>query len=205
MKHKERIFIALIIGIIFLLGLMVNVSAITGKIGNARMVLNLESGDSIEKSILVINDNDVSLRIDINATGSLEENTKIIDNSFILKPGEEKKAIFNLKAGDVGKYESRINIKFTPIETNESGIVLSSVIILNVYDKGTLNGDSGNELNIINTIKEKFNGSYAILGMTTLILLIAVIILLYSAKKRSKRKGEKGGGFTNLKLNGTKT
>lgn len=175
-----------------------NASAIVGKIGNARMILNLEQGDSLDKSILVINDNNLSLQIDLVAVGDNASIINIKDSNFVLNPGEQKNAGFTINApSSSGRYENRINVKFTPIGSNETGVGLSSQVILNVYDKGTYNPSNGSNGSIL----DNFNSTVLVLLGITIVLVVVAFILLYLAKKK---KGEKGGGFENLKLNGKK-
>jgi len=55
--------------LVLLLSFVSSVYAITGSIGNARMILRVDQGDRIERSILVKNVNDVSLNIELSAGG----------------------------------------------------------------------------------------------------------------------------------------
>ena len=109
--------------------LILPASAITGSIGNARMILRLEKGETIEKSILVKNVNDIAVEIEMFASGDLEGYIEIKDEKFTLQPDEEKKAGFTLEAGEDGTTESRINVKFTPTDGG-NGVGLSSTIIV---------------------------------------------------------------------------
>src|SRR3989338_3168332 len=126
MKKKNlfhNIWMVICLFILLLLSLN-SASAITGKIGNGRMVLNLDSGEEIERSIQVINDNNVSLNITLFTGGNLTENIELVDENFILNPGEEKRAGFILRAPEkIGRYEGRINVKFAPEDKNEAGVI----------------------------------------------------------------------------------
>ena len=202
-KKKLSRKIWMIIGLFSLLLLSLNLaSAITGKIGNGRMILNLESGEEIEKSIQVINDNDVPLNITLFVGGNLTDNIELIDENFILNAGEEKKARFTLKAGEeTGRYEGRINVKFTPEDKNEAGVVLSSQIIVNVNEGSSSSNENIGE-NILSVFSNndnaenenwKINSNLALSLLLTSILLIAVIVGLMYIIKKKKGKGEKGG------------
>jgi len=125
---KKRTITIILLTILISLISISSVLAITGSIGNSRMVLRLEPGQEIEKYILVKNVNDIPLTIDLIPTGDLEENVKLKEETFILYPGEEKKAYFTIFAEEAGSYETKINVKFTPEEGN--GIGLSSTIII---------------------------------------------------------------------------
>jgi len=175
-KMKSKVMlVSLILLTIFIIS-CVSVSAITGKIGNGRMIINLEKGDSIEKSVLVINDNNVSVNISISAAGNLSSRIKLAQTNFVLKPGEQRKAEFTLSAGNkAGRDEGKINVQFKAIGLNESGVGLASQIILNVYDQGKLplgnnltndgsNDTAGNEIDngpgIINKTRNKISEAW---------------------------------------------
>ena len=93
---KKSFIFALAILLLVVNGVLV--SAITGSMGNAKMVLYPEvngwTNTVVEKSILVKNVNDVPINItlvrDENATKFID----LIDETFILEPGEERKAQF---------------------------------------------------------------------------------------------------------------
>lgn len=173
-------------------------SAITGKIGNGRMVLNVEEGQKIERSVRVINDNNVSLNINVFSSGNLSSNVEVFDKDFNLEPGAEKNARFSIYSDDPGSYDTKIHIQFKPNNENESGVGLTSTVILNVYEKGTLPEEknsiyldpsySGNSLGI-NGLSSNY-----ILGIIAVILVLIVIFLVYYSKKK-KGRGEKGGEF----------
>ena len=77
MKIGSKSLITSIFIIILMLSFVSSVYAITGSIGNARMILRPEIGDSIEKSILVKNVNDIAVDIELSITGDLVEDIKI--------------------------------------------------------------------------------------------------------------------------------
>ena len=126
MKQQNTKIVSLVLLLILSVGL---VSAITGSMGNARMILRVETGDLIEKYILVKNVNDVPLDIELSPAGDLAEDIEIIDDKFSLGPGTEKKAYFNIKVKEEGTTESTINVKFTP-EEGGNGVGLSSTVIV---------------------------------------------------------------------------
>ncbi|MFA6023455.1 MAG: hypothetical protein WC781_05190 [Candidatus Pacearchaeota archaeon] len=188
----------MILGVVifaFILIFSANTSAITGKIGNGRMILNTEVGEKIDRSILVINDNNITLNISLFPTGDLANSIIVNDKSFLLQPGEEKKAGFTIQSDKAGRYESKINVKFTPYQINESGVGLSAQIVLNV-------NEGNSSINWPIKIGEE-NKPIFILFASTILLVIAVLSLLYFAKK--KKRSENGGGFYNLKSNGKKS
>src|SRR3989338_4464160 len=118
--------------IVVLLISIVSVSAITGSIGNAKMILSKtlypELGTldgkktvTIEKSILVKNVNDVPVNVTLEADADGE---KFINNGF----PDEKKAVFQIRIKKKGYYEGKINFFLKPLKKNQPGIVLTSTV-----------------------------------------------------------------------------
>ena len=103
-----------------------SVSAITGSIGNARMILRPDIGDTIERSILVKNVNEVALDIELSAAGDLADEIEIIDSEFQLAAGAEKNAKFKIEVKKKGTTESKINVKFSPTDGG-NGVGLSNI------------------------------------------------------------------------------
>jgi len=134
---KELYIISLFLIGLFLIG---NIYAITGTIGNARMVLRLNKGDKIDKCILVKNVNDVDVDIQVSPSGDLSDFIKIKEDKFHLDAGDEKKACFTLIAGKGGTTESKINLRFIPSEGG-NGVGLSSTVI--VISNGFDESESG--------------------------------------------------------------
>ncbi len=115
MKSGLRIFSILVL-VVMMLSFVASVSAITGSIGNARMILRVDEGDSIEKYILVKNINDVSVDVELFASGDLEDHITIRDSEFTLSPNSEKRAYFDIDVAKDGTTETKINVKFAPSE-----------------------------------------------------------------------------------------
>ena len=221
LKKKENILTVFIIAV-----LMMNifyVSAISGSMGNARMILYPEVNGwfttTIEKTILVKNVNDVPINITLKTDVEGEKFLEIIDKSFILEPNTEKKAQFKVKVKKEGTYEGKINVFFSSVdsETNEAGVVLSSTIIVIAkknqdYEEGNLDGETDNEDsntdsgNIITggAIGTGNKLGITILSISTLILLVALIgLVIYASKKRKLKSMVKEEGKSGKKLNGT--
>lgn len=187
---------------------LVNVSAITGKIGNGRMIINLEVGDILNRTIRVINDNDAALNITLTGSGDLVDYLEIIDDSFILQAGEEKKARFKLEAKKAGTYTTKINVRFAPLEEGGNGVGLSSTIITKIYkdgelpdnsddytDDGEITGDVvDGKTNGENSETDKDNKFLIVLVLLTILLvivLIALISYMNSVVNRQKEKNNK--------------
>lgn len=166
--------------------------AITGSIGNARMILTGEVGDTIERSILVKNVNNVSLDIELTVMGELIDSIDIKDESFRLEAGEERKAYFEILVRKAGSYESQINVKFSPVDGG-NGVGLSSTIILNAYGEGEIpddeesdGTDSGNNITLEN---KNINPVIYVLGISTVLLAVIFILVAKKALKKKKRSG----------------
>jgi len=129
--NKISFIFVLILSLIILIS---SVSAITGTIGGSRIILrDVEVGDVIERNILVRNTNDVSVDIELFASGDLGSDITIIDNEFTLAPNEEKKAYFTIEVTKEGTTEGEINVEFTPVGGG-NGVGLSSTIIVETLD-----------------------------------------------------------------------
>jgi hypothetical protein len=192
MNKKTQVIAFIAVFLILTLILISNVFAITASIGNARMILRAQTGDILEKSILVKNVNNVSVDILLTASGDLQDSITLKDKSFTLQPNEEKNAFFTIKVTKIGTTESRINVQFTPTG-GKNGAGLSSTIV--VIANGTdLNENS--DVNAENNVDEADNSSDNPVGaiknplssvkigkngfafLTTIILAVIFIILL---------------------------
>ncbi len=210
----------LIYSAIFLIVLMClqSVLAITGSIGNSRMVLRLDPGESVQKYVLVKNVNNVSLNIELFVSGDLEKSVELDDKNFTLNPGEEKKVYFTIKATKPGTTETKIQIKFTPEEGSAVGLSATVVVISDKNAKSTY--DDNNTLNSMynetNSSSDGFNfnpkgignavkdigGTFSpliILSILTFILIIVLIFLFVYAHKRRQKKSVPDDGITKLK------
>lgn len=203
MVFKEKLVLLISIFLLISIIFSFNASAITAKIGNGRMILNVEVGETIERSIRIINDNDIAVGITVFPSGDLESDTEIIDKEFILQAGEEKNARFKIPIKKPGRTETRINVKFNPINSTESGVGLSAQIIVNTISNGeeNISVDKNNvsNNNITDLIKDrifkdniKIKSVHVTLIISTIVLLILLIVLLKISKKFGKKKGNKG-------------
>ncbi|MEM3113233.1 MAG: hypothetical protein QXI33_02300 [Candidatus Pacearchaeota archaeon] len=183
----------LVFFIIFIILSIPGIFAITGKIGNGKMVLYPKVGETLEKSIKVINDNDVPLNITLFTGGNNSEKIQIYDKNFILEAGETKDAKFSIKATSPGKFENKIFVQFSPLNENETGVGLTSQIILFVKE---------NEQN-----KEKDKILIGLLGFSILLLIVLVSLYFYSLKfsksylENKKETGDKANVKKKEKLN----
>lgn len=211
MKRALLLAFSLMIVIIFI----DNVLAITGSIGNARMILRLETGEEIEKYVLVKNVNDVPLNIELTVSGDLKDYVNLKDTQFRLEAGEEKKAYFTIVAAEQGTTETKINVAFTPEEG--SGVGLSSAVIVIAQgeskrdllewfrksDSETDEPAADDENKDKETITGAFSGinisagdfsnistiSLGLLSTTAILAILVVLLVIYAGKKnRNKNK-----------------
>lgn len=208
------------IATLFLLSFIASSSAITGRLGNSRMILTLDEGETVERSLLIQNFNDVKLTIELDAAGALADSIEIRDTMFELSPGEEKKAFFTVTADKPGTTESKINVRFTPEEGN--GIGLSSTIIVIAPGENEETEDDGGILGFLggndeeaevseedepgvnvgfgnNPNSQVDSGSQnsegmsamSILGISTVVLIIIFVVLMVYANNKNKTKAKK--------------
>ncbi len=176
-----------------------SVIAITASIGNLRMTLRVQTGEVIEKYILVKNVNDFSVKVTLTPSGDLKDNIILKDSEFELAPKEEKKAYFTIKSDKPGTTESRINVRFSQDKGNSAG--LSSVITLIASGEKITNDNKNTgiskEENIKNNklgqenknilIEDIFSTSVLIIaGFILLAILIVVFFYSLSAKQQKR-------------------
>jgi len=182
--HRKGLVFGLMILLIVVI-MMVQVSAITGSIGNSRMIINSKTGDTVERTILVKNVNNISVAIEMVSEGDLTSDLKIQNPNFTLAPGEEKKVNISIKVTKEGSTETKVNVKFTGVG-EKGGVGLSSTIIINA-EKGSLFDFGNSDPNSVSFF-EKYK--MIIIGSSvTLVLLIVFIVLLVIVSRKKKSKG----------------
>ncbi len=188
--------------LLFTIILASSVYALTGSLGNAKMFLNAEVGETLEKYVLVKNVNNVSVNIKLDVVSDISKDVKLEDNEFGLEPGEERRAYFTIKARKPGVYEIRIQVRFSSLEEGKTGVGLSSVITLKVYGKGELPDED--EESIEENLEDAENNNAGITGAvtgenkvilpavlllaTTIILALLLFIIIRKTRKTKKIK-----------------
>ena len=148
------------------------------------------------------------VNVELSVFGDLEKYITIKDQNFSLASGEEKKAFFVVNVQKEGTTESKINVKFSPVD-GKNGVGLTSTIIviaqnpygnwkfLNIFgnkDLETVN-ESGEvsfgktKLDSTNVVKRSDSGIIAA-GSSTIVLFIIFLVLLFIASKHIKKKRE---------------
>lgn len=129
-------------------GFLGGVDAIVGSIGSAKINLNYldpKVGDIFERAINVDNRNEVPVDIELSVSGDLEKGIEILENNFRLEPGEKRDVEFTIKVVKAGSTETKINVKFTPVEGG-NGVGLSSTIFMDAEEgPGFLDGIFGGD------------------------------------------------------------
>ena len=188
-------------------------SAITGAMGNARMILYPEvnglTNTIIEKSILTKNVNDVPINITLKLDKEGEKFLELIDKSFILEPHTEKKAQFIVKVKDEGDYKGKINVFFSPLEDQKTGVALSSEIIVIAKKDQKSNGANEDNFNFEDENTKVITGDvvngknegkkspvldlWLLIGAVFVLLLILVFLIIVLSKKGEKRRNKVNG------------
>ena len=204
MKKRTFFFVVMILFLMISVNFVV-AQKITAGLQGAKMVLSAKTGETVERYILVINKNDISVKIDLKKSGDLVDNLKIKgEESFELAPGEERKVYFTIKADEPGTTETRINVLFTPPEGNGVGLLSEITLIASGEKVDDAEDDIGledetNEENSFsfnpsgraisdgNESKEVSAGTIALLS-TAILAAILATLFLYSMKKRGARR-----------------
>jgi len=201
---KTRKIIIGFLSLVLVLSFLSSIYAITGNIGNARMVLRVNPGDQIEKYISINNVNNQSVNIELAADGDLKNDINIIDKKFTLAAGESKKAYFTINVKKEGTTESKILITFAPVNGG-NGVGLSSTVI--VISGNGENSDTGDEVdsgvnsdntndsgNIIGDKTESGNSNinkkilFAIISTIVVFVIFLIILILYSIQKKKNKE-----------------
>ena len=201
MNKKIGFFILTMVLLSFLL--FARAEAITASIGNSRMVLNAETGEEVERYILIRNVNDIDANVKLSASGQLNDTIKIRDDNFTLKSGDEKKAYFTIMAKEPGTTESKILIQFTGVG-DKNGVGLASTVTFVASgesikeDSGGFFGFGGSKNNSIGNSNsgksessnndEGFQVSPIILLSisTSILVLIFLIMIIILSRKKTK-------------------
>lgn len=200
--------------VLFLIVLLLSITsvfAITGSIGNSRVVLRLDPGETVEKSILVKNVNDIPVNVNITVGGDLANRVDIKDSYFVLQPGDEKKAYYDIKAQkERNTTETKFAVTFTSDEGNVGLLATVIVITEDSSDEEDSDSDSGFSLgglfggdedvdsdtdNSDNSITgnsifdtTKINPIMALSISTLVLLLVFIVLIVYASKKKNKLK-----------------
>ncbi len=167
------------------------------------MVLYGKTGDVIEKSIKAINNNSFPVIVELEPSGNLTKDIKIIDNNFTLEANSEKNANFLIRITKEGRSDGSIVVRFTPknIEDGKNGIALpASIVIFAEKGNGTLPdwdewnkpGDKppNNPDNSGNNSELKISPLIIGLIITVVVFIIFFVLLMLYYKKNVKKEGK---------------
>ena len=197
--------------VIILLGLIITASiasAITATLGNSRMILRAEEGETVENFLRVINTNDIPVTIVLSVSGDSGKDFKLKEEEFSLAPKEEKRAYFTIKARSEGTFENKVNVLFKPAEGNAVGLLANVILIVGESDSDvedddldvTITGDVVQDNETINNSGFSFgqknsgtsNSSFSLspskilIGSTTLLIIVLIILFIFLLKKPKK-------------------
>jgi hypothetical protein len=203
---KKRNLFSGLIALLVLISVVANVSAITGRLGNSRMVLYPEVGEEVRRNLNIQNANDVPITIKIVVTGDLVDNVNLEENDFTIQPGENKDAYFTIKSNKAGKTETKFNVMFQPQQG--AGVGLSATIVVIAGGVDTTNEDTEDTNPQINSSNSTFSfnpsqGQVAseeskvnfhlstlqiLIISTSVLIIIFIVLLVYSRKLNSKKR-----------------
>jgi hypothetical protein len=93
-----------------------------------KMIIRMNTSDTMIEQIGVKNPNNVSANVSLVPTGGIENITKMSETWFVLSAGEEKWVNFTLSPINPGNYSGEVLATF--VANNQTGITLSSQIIV---------------------------------------------------------------------------
>lgn len=170
-----------------LLALSSFVSAITGNIGNGKMVLYPEVNGKdftvIEKTILVKNENNFTINVSLKTGNNFLE---ILDKELTIEQGDEINARFLVKVKYVETYDGAINVFFKVAEGKGAGVALTSEIVVipkksaDYVEKS--NGITGN------IIGGESKGLILLVISTIVLLVVLAILVAYLKRRKNKRR-----------------
>ena len=161
---SEKLFTILVL-IVFSLILFNSVNALIIYLRPPKMVIRLNTSDTVERSLIVENHNNISLEINATVTGNISQVITIKNPYFKMEPNDSKTIDFVTKVSDPGAYIGQIIVTYT------SGVIKSvqvpSDITVMAY------GDSSQNIYIF---------------ILAIILAILLIVSLIVNNKRGKKR-----------------
>jgi hypothetical protein len=213
-RENQKVFIGIAL-LVMLLGVGC-VDAITGRMGNAKMILYPEvngwTNTIIDRTIYTENVNEVAINVSLRLSEGAEDFVELIDENYILQPGESKKAAFRVGIKKVGTYKGKILVFFASTEQGHGpGVVLSSdITVIAKKDQDYQELDDGEDDDESDSDEEDGDETSGITGgavgvpgtgssmtvllsVSTLVLFIVLAGLLYFGNKKGvfKKNGKK--------------
>ena len=87
--------------------------ALTVYLRPPKMIISLNTSDTVERSLEIKNLNNVTIKIDAEITGNLTEVLQIEDSSFNLEPNETRTLGFKTKADAPGVYRGEVQVTYS--------------------------------------------------------------------------------------------
>jgi hypothetical protein len=201
MKKGTHILIFCVLLLIVFSSYALAISAYTR---SGRIVINAEVGEKVERTLFIPNRNDVSVKVNLDVSGDLEEQFSLEKTEFILQPGEEERVIFNIDVTKPGNFQTRIVIGFSELDSEGPSPKVASVITLTAVGQGELpdteEGDNEEEnqeaegvdvsLGEAEQEEEQFSARsvLSIMLVATSVILVILIVVLLKAKTGKRKK-----------------
>jgi len=181
-------------------------------IGDGVAIIRPEVGDTLHRSVLVINPNEFSVTVNLSASEDPKNEVVLIDKIIKLGPGEQKKAYFDINVKEPGRRQIKIGFLYIPDDEEESVVGVSARYTLIVgkdyefddYKDPESDEEQGNlQVDLIGdvvdslkgsgeSIKKGFSGLNVLIIMLSLmsLLLLVFLVLLVSLSKRKINKNK---------------
>src|SRR3989344_5660615 len=98
-----------------------------------------------------------SFLVNLKPDAAIKDITEIPENNVTLEPNSDKDFIFRIRPTQPGEIEGKINVFFSDPSGKQTGVVLTSTIIMYVLGEGTTIQQNNN-----NTIKNQTNNNTAV-------------------------------------------
>ena len=166
----KRLFLA-----IALLLMAQPILALSASIQPPKIILRGEAPGSVDSSINVMNPNNESITVGINATGAIADIIQLSEESVILAANETKKIDFTVNLLEEGNYTGEILFLFTPEEGQ--GVALSSQIIV-------LANRSGEVTTVSNGTVVESNWSFlgSLVAILAIVIIVGILIYLWGRR-----------------------
>ena len=173
-----------VIVIVLLLMIVPTSAKITGSIGNARMVLKIPAGESMDKCILVKNVNDADVEIQLIPAGELTDSIVLKESQFTVAAGTEKNACFTITALQEGTTETKINVMFSPVGGGNGVGLSSTIIVISEKKPSILESVFGNADDKTDESNSSISGILLLSLLITIILIVLLMILVFSSRNK---------------------
>jgi len=172
--NKTKITFVLAFAVFTLIALNVFTNALIASIDNPKIVLykNITSGEDLvfERSVVVLNENNYSVLINLEADKNLRSYLNFYENNITLSEGERKEFKYKVTLTKSGEYAGDILVTFRETETNLY-LSLSQRLVMHVSE-----------------VEGSTNFLKISLYVLILVIIIAAVVVIFKIKFKSKKK-----------------